>query len=160
MHRQHGTEHIMILLNITQIYRMFLKQVVEAKLASSLIGRRRSWILQALAVMKYSFNSSTLPWAPRKDIFWLEINILTFKRNPHHSVNLSWADQQIHQERSILSVPPFCKVVCVVALIPFAQKGWLIFFVTFSCSSIFWSTWLEAEMIGLCTTLHFRKDHQ
>lgn len=35
MHRQFSTEHITTLLNILQIYRMFLKQVFEAKLGPS-----------------------------------------------------------------------------------------------------------------------------
>ena len=42
MHRQRGTEHIIILLNISQIYRIFLKQVIEAQLASSLIAGSRT----------------------------------------------------------------------------------------------------------------------
>ena len=42
MYRQYSTEHIITLLNTSQIYRMFLRQVFEAKLASSLIRGSRT----------------------------------------------------------------------------------------------------------------------
>lgn len=61
MHRQYGTEHIIILLNISQIARMFLKQVFEAKLASSPIAGSRTVMNFARAGSDQTFNFLTLP---------------------------------------------------------------------------------------------------